>query len=238
MSSANISLPHQRRTMMQLLFAMIAGGTPVDGESEQSEQSDEPADDAAVVSAAEISAIGQCVLGLVRTSSDVLRRAERWSCRRVVAPLIPSRPPQMFELCELLETAGEFSQTTRALRKENVCEELYREAGDRLRTQLDTLAKQCHCLQVAATAHLLSLVWPWGPLMLACACGRPDHSWGRFFAHRPCPTLPTSCGWCEWLLGTMRARASPHRYTPAVLGAHQVRGPRLRATQGAPSSRE
>ena len=67
LSSANISLPHQRRTMMQLLFAMIAGGTPVDREeSEESEESDQPAEDDAVVSAAEISAIGQCVLGLVR----------------------------------------------------------------------------------------------------------------------------------------------------------------------------
>jgi hypothetical protein len=61
----------------------------------------------------------------------------------------------MFEVCELLETAGEFSQTTRALRKEDVCEELYREAGDQLRTQLDTLAKQCHCLQVAPTPNAL-----------------------------------------------------------------------------------
>jgi hypothetical protein len=84
LSSANISLPHQRRTMMQLLFAMIARGTPVDPDCEETEERDQAADDAAVVSAAEISEIGQCLLDLVRTSSDVLERAERRRCSRVV----------------------------------------------------------------------------------------------------------------------------------------------------------
>lgn len=46
-----------------------------------------------------------------------------------------------------MEKAGEFN-SARTLRAENLSEALYREAADQLRTQLDSLAKQSHCLQV------------------------------------------------------------------------------------------
>lgn len=66
---ANISLPHHRRTLLQLLFTMIAGGAPV-----ECEDTHDAGDDAQVViSAAEISAVAQRVLCMVRPASHVPR---------------------------------------------------------------------------------------------------------------------------------------------------------------------